>query len=328
MEAIENCSQRIFDATSESTKGDGNDSLSFRAKLSEVASKLLRQNWPDETKMNKGNVGKLLSLFVEHSPNRMDTLSHLVNDVLQEVPHLGKGKGVAVFPTCSHQTFGNYYSTVLEYLWKELVNLFNSPLGKTKDPTAASKAMELMHKMIGLLQSLFGLTKDHEALAKKSIIFQQLKFGSRFIETFVLKAIPFFQVHFQHHEDTILDIIRLLQRWSHQLYHIISHGKREKDANLTKEAPRAKKALEMFIHKVKAMLKKNRCMTAMWTKTLKAKDIDGSTIKEERESEDDEEEGDSENEDRDEEFDSEEDDDEGSGDSADTSENEYETDEN
>jgi len=64
------------------------------------------------------------------------------------------------------------------------------------------------------------------------------------------------------------------------------------------------------------------------TKTLKAKDIDGSTIKEERESEDDEEEGDSENKDRDEEFDSEEDDDEGSGDSADTSENEYETDEN
>ena len=45
------------------------------------------------------------------------------------------------------------------------------------------------------------------------------------------------------------------------------HGKREKDANLVKEAPRAKKVLEIFIHKVKAMLKKNRCMTAMckWT---------------------------------------------------------------
>ena len=47
------------------------------------------------------------------------------------------------------------------------------------------------------------------------------------------------------------------------MYHIIAHGKKEKDANLAKEAPRAKKALELFIHKVKAMLKKNRCMTAM-----------------------------------------------------------------
>merc|ERR1712194_298319 len=119
----------------------------------------------------------------------------------------------------------------------------------------------------------FALTKEHEALAKKSILLQQLKFGSRFMETFVLRAIPFFQVHFQHHEETILDIIRLLQKWSQQLYHIISHGKREKDEILGKEAPRAKKALEMFIHKVKRMLKKNGCMTAMWAKTLKTKDI-------------------------------------------------------
>ena len=50
---------------------------------------------------------------------------------------------------------------------------------------------------------------------------------------------------------------------------------------LAKEAPRAKKALEMFIHKVKAMLKKNSCMTAMWTKTLKEKDIAGTTLKDE-----------------------------------------------
>ena len=37
----------------------------------------------------------------------------------------------------------------------------------------------------------------------------------------------------------------------------------------------------MFIHKVKAMLKKNNCMTAMWAKTLKEKDIDGTTLKDE-----------------------------------------------
>ena len=60
----------------------------------------------------------------------------------------------------------------------------------------------------------------------------------------------------------------------------MSHGKREKDAGLAKEAPRAKKVLETFIHKVKAMLKKNHCMTALITKPLKEKDIDGATFKE------------------------------------------------
>ena len=36
-----------------------------------------------------------------------------------------------------------------------------------------------------------------------------------------------------------------------------------KDANLAKETPRSKKILELFIHKVKALLKKNRCLSAM-----------------------------------------------------------------
>lgn len=125
MQAIKNCSERISETAAVSKMGDDEDTCAFAAKLSEVADKLLRQHWPDDTKMNKGNVGKLLSLFVEHSPNRMEILSRLVNDVLQKVPHLDKGKGVAAFPTCSHQTFGSYYSTVLEYLWKELVSLFN-----------------------------------------------------------------------------------------------------------------------------------------------------------------------------------------------------------
>jgi len=185
---------------------------------------------------------ELLSLLVEHSPNRMETLTFLVKDVLQEVPYLNKGNGVPIFPTCSHQTVGSYFSIVLEFLWKELATLFDSPLEKTKDHTVAATLMDVMQQMISLLQSLFALTKEHETLAKKSILLQQLKFGSRFIETFVLRALPFFQVHFQHHEETILRCIRHLHSWSHQLYHIISHGKREKDENLGKEAPRAKKS--------------------------------------------------------------------------------------
>ena len=194
----------------------------------------------------------------------MSVLRLLVNDVLNELPNTNKCKGpVDLFQTCTHQSFGCYYSVVLSYLHKELSCLFESSLGKTKDPAAAKKTLEVLTELISMIQSLFNLIRKNDVLAKKHPLLQQLKWGSRFIETFVLKAIPFFHAHFQHHQDSILIIIGDLQKASRQLYHIIAYGKRVKDANLAKETPRTKKALELFIHKVKALLKKNRCLTAM-----------------------------------------------------------------
>ena len=256
LQVLSECSKRISSAK----KDDGD---SHGKKLSEVANKLLKQDWPDDTKLNKSNVGKLLSLLLEHAPNRLETLTNFVNEVLPEIPHLDKNAGVPAFPTCSHQTFGSYYSTCLEGTVKELGTLMDSYMVKSKDPDEAERAIQRMKELLGLLQSMFDLTKNNDSLAKKNVLLQQLKYGARFIETFVSKAMPFFTLHFERHDDEILNVIRDLQKWSRQLYHIMAHGKREKDAILNREAPRAKKALETFVHKVKALLKKNGCMTAM-----------------------------------------------------------------
>ena len=330
MQVIYECSRRMSVSVEEMDNDSDDYASSISIKLSTTADKLLRQHWSDDTKMNKENVGRLLSLVIKHSSDRMKAMTHLVTDVLAEVPFLDKGSSVAIFPTCSRMTFPCFYATVMQFLWKELVKLFDSPLGKTKDPIAALPVLESMKDMIVLLQQLFDLTKELDA--KKTTLLQQLKFGSRFIETFVVKAIPFCQVHFTSHQDSIIEIIRLLQKCSHRLNHIISHGKREKDAGLAKEAPRAKKVLETFIHKVKAMLKKNHCMTALITKALKEKDIDGTTFKEGNDGSNDEDddgeedEGESSDDDGGEE---ENDSDESGGQSAEdseNSENEYDTD--
>lgn len=213
------------------------------------------------------------------------------------MPALVKGKCVAAFETCSHHTFGSYYSSSLEYLSRELASLLGSDATKTKDPRVAGKILEKLERLIELLSTLFSLTKHNDSLAKKNVILQQLKFGSKFVEIFVGKAIPFFQVHFQHHEKAIISIIRdVNRRCAHQLHHIISHGKREKDSNLAKEAPKAKKVLESMIHKVKMLLKKNQCMTAMETVELAEKDLDGTKVDTEDDSDDDEEDSESENE--------------------------------
>lgn len=325
MEVIYECSRRMSVGIEEMDNDSDDYASSISTKLSTTADKLLRQHWSDDTKMNKENVGRLLSLVIKHSSDRMKAMTHLVIDVLAEVPFLDKGSSVAIFPTCSRMTFPCFYATVMQFLWKELVKLFDSPLGKTKDPVAALTVLESMKDMIVLLQQLFDLTKELDS--KKTTLLQQLKFGSRFIETFVVKAIPFCQVHFSSHQDLIIEIIRLLQKCSHRLNHIMSHGKREKDAGLAKEAPRAKKVLETFIHKVKAMLKKNHCMTALITKALKEKDIDGTTLKEDNFDDGEEaDEGESSDDDGEEE---ENDLDESGGQSAEqseNSENEYDTD--
>jgi hypothetical protein len=257
IQSIFECSQRVSDDSSDAKAA----TTIFGKKLSEVSFKLLKEHWPDETKMNKSNVGKLLSLFLEHSPNRMKSLAFLVNEVLCELPHTEKCKGpVIALPTCSSQSFGSFYTVALSYLWKELAKLFDRD---TKNPAVADKMFEVMAELIDFLQSLFDLTRKNDSLSKKAILLQQLKLGSKFIETFVAKAIPFFQVHFEQHQETIFELIRRMQQNCRQMYAIIAHGKREKDAILAKDAPRAKKVLEMFIHKVKSLLKKNRCMTAM-----------------------------------------------------------------
>jgi hypothetical protein len=283
MSAILDCSRRLANNSPDSGDGSSSNEIdAIRDKLADVTNSLLRRGWSEETKLNRNNVGKMVSLLLESSHTeipssvnaavkvdegnlgRISILRLLVNDVLNELPNTEKCKGpVDLFQTCSSQTFSCYYSVVLSFLQKELASLFDSCLGKTKDPSAAKKTLEVVTELVSMIQTLFDLTRKNEALAKKHPLLQQLKWGSRFIETFVSKAIPFFHTHFQQHQDSILMIITDLQKSSRQLYHIISHGKRAKDANLAKETPRSKKALELFIHKVKALLKKNRCLTAM-----------------------------------------------------------------
>lgn len=271
MASIDECARRL-----------GGDNNQISTKLVEFVDSMLQRGWHDEVKLNKSNVGKMLSLLLDHSrveipPNastaiqsdigdlgRMKKLRLLVNDVLGELPHTDKCKGpVDLFQTCTLSTFGCYYSVALSYVHKELSSLFESSLGKTKDPAAGKRTLEYVTELVEMMNCLFRLTKNNHALAKKHQLLQQLKWGSRFIETFVSKALPFFHTHFQNHEEAIICIIRDAQKTFKQLYHIISHGKRVKDANLAKETPRAKKALELFTHKVKALLKKNRCLTAM-----------------------------------------------------------------
>ena len=203
---IEECAQRI--EKDQSALQAIPAGYKIKEMLSNVTDSLLRRSWPEIVKLNKGNVGKMLSLLLDNSytaiPSnasaaakadlgslgRLSTLKLLVNDVLLELPQTEKCKGpVDLFQTCTSQTFGCYYSVVLSYLHKELLTLFESSLGKTIDLSSSKRTLEYITELISMLQCLFGLTKNNDALAKKHPLLQQLKWGSRFIETFVSKGV-------------------------------------------------------------------------------------------------------------------------------------------
>jgi len=281
------------------------DLWALRKRLSSLCHKFMQQTWPSTTKYNKKNIGKIVNLYIEHSETkffcldgelltnadkicrfgRLKSLNNIAMDILPELTNTLRCRGpVENYPTCCYQSFGSYFSAVITFLPKELSYLFDSKYQSitkgTSKPEVVKNTLQILLYMAQLLRISFNLIKDNSVLVKRSFLLQLLRGGTIFMETFVSRAIPFLQTHFRHHEEAIINIIKQVQCSTRHIANAISHGWREKDPLLRKETPRAKKVLEIFISKIKHMMKKNNCLTALWSGNLKHKDIDGSALAE------------------------------------------------
>ena len=92
------------------------------------------------------------------------------------------------------------------------------------------------------------------------------------------KGIKLLGKHFCAHKQTIIEIIQVGQDVTCQMNVISSHGKREKDVNVSREAPRVRKVCETFIHNVKSVMRQNGILDAFWGGNLRDKHIDGTLI--------------------------------------------------
>uniref|UniRef100_A0A7S1ZUU9 FANCI solenoid 4 domain-containing protein n=1 Tax=Trieres chinensis TaxID=1514140 RepID=A0A7S1ZUU9_TRICV len=247
---------------------------------------------------------------------RIGALTAIFRDALTELPNTHQSKGpVESYPTCCYQSFGSYFSSALNSLPKELETIFDSSLPKSS--ATVEKTLEIILHLTELLDAAFKLTKENPLYVKRPFLLTQLRAGTKFLEVFVGQAVDFLQAHFQQHENAVISIIKQTQTSTRQLGNIISHGKREKDSNLIKESPRTKKILETFVHKIKVLMRKNGCVTALWAGNLKMKHIDGSVVEDNLEPDEEDEEND---------VGSNEEEEDGSGTESE-SENEYDTDE-
>ena len=306
LEAFLRCALHVEIALGNISKGaeEPTEVQGLRKKLSEICHKLLRRTWSDDAKYNKATVGKLVTLYVDFSCSsiptdadqaakvdtmalgRLEALSVIVNDMLTELTNTEDCKGpVDAYPTCSSHSFGTLFSAVLNFFPNELAFIHASPLAASNK--TACKTLEYDLRLVELFCGLFSLTKENPELAKKPHLLSQLKAGSAFLHTFNSKAVKFLEKNFQDNQKTALFIIRAVQTVTKQMGNVITFAKREKDSALIKETPRAKRLMEAFLHKIKILMRKNNCLTAIWQGTLTEKNIDGSTVKDDEEEEDD-----------------------------------------
>ena len=142
----------------------------LRRKMSGLCQSLLQRKWKADTKFNKGNVGRLVSLYIDHSyvfiPSdekilskinvleigRTNALTAIFKDALAELPNTYQCRGpVESYPTCCYQSFGSYFSAALSSLPRELDVLFDSAMVKTE--AAVEKALEVIIHLVELLDA-------------------------------------------------------------------------------------------------------------------------------------------------------------------------------
>jgi hypothetical protein len=270
----------------------------MKGQVSKLCLGLLRREWKQGTTLGKSNIGKLVVLYLEYSAcessksfddfdelkwGRLNAIHVLINEALIKLPQTDGSKGpVPSFPSCCKVTFGCYFSPILSAITSEMLNLFQGPLSKaaTTCNNSTKASLSVQCRLISQMLQMFDLTKDNPSLAKSSYLLSQVKNGTKFIEIIVKRAIPFCAKHFNQHNEGVLQILKDTQRISSQMSFIIAHGKRVKDANLTREGPKVRKVCEGFIHQTKTVLKKNGVLDAFWSGDFANRNIDGSKIPE------------------------------------------------
>jgi len=145
---------------------------SLSSKVSTLYLELLKTKWPENTKFNKSNIGKLVELYIDNSWisvfNRdidkieLSNFGHVaalrivIKDVLMKLPESNNCVGpVEAFPTCCYNTFGSYFSAAFTALPKEVIFLFISKFNLPIEST-----LLVLDNLISLLTNLFNLTQQ------------------------------------------------------------------------------------------------------------------------------------------------------------------------
>jgi hypothetical protein len=115
-------------------------------------------------------------------------------------------------------------------------------------------------------------TRDRRALAAS------MRLGRTFADHMNRHLVPFWMTQFSTHAGPIASSCALLQKSTRILQRLCAYAKEQRDRSLAAQTPPLKKALELFVYRVKGMLSANASLSSFWMGTLRHKNLEGEIV--------------------------------------------------
>ncbi|XP_078437577.1 fanconi anemia group D2 protein isoform X2 [Wolffia australiana] len=255
-------------------------------RLGASACNLLARDWsadnPENPFKDKGKIlPHIIQIYLRNTKSRREALFDLACSILPKASH---GKSREQEPTygvpfvCS-STFMAWYRTLHEENISELENLIGRicPSKKRKENKRvdADVIFEGLQQSVDVSVSLVQLCKTQNKVRVHALA---VKYGAKFVDAFI-KAFDFLEAHFLLHGDIIIQMVKDLQKATRTIQVLCSEAKRgAKQTMVSGRVPAAKRSLERFLFRVKAMLHNTSNGHSFWMGNLKHKDLLGQVV--------------------------------------------------
>lgn len=242
-----------------------------------LLSSFLQKNWNISNYKAK-NIGLLLKYYFLQTPIQFDLTMNFVGTTFRELMD-EDNKAINYsenYPTLNKTTLPLYYSTLIE-VTQQSFSLVEFDIDEVIN------TLRIIAQHIVTFTTLIHFTSYVQT---RPILTSALKYGSKFIDIFLSKVIPFISKIFKNYINEVTDILKTFQKGTRQIQALCSHGKSTRNTSMISIAPKIKKNLELFIYKIKAITQENDCPNVFWVGNLKNKDLNGKVINDEIEESD------------------------------------------
>ncbi|KAJ9686029.1 hypothetical protein PVL29_015082 [Vitis rotundifolia] len=258
----------------------------LRSRLGTSSHKILMHNWDNENSENgvkrKGEiVQRILQVYLENSESTSDLLHELAFSIL---PQAQSSKTTEEddrhgFTTLCPGMFNIWYRVlheenlaILNKLVKEVVHLEKHRAGVQLD--TVEELLIKLQKSANVLVSLVNMCRTQDKVAVHAMA---VKYGGKFVDSF-LKVFDFLQIHFQMHNELIIQLVKELQKATRTIQTLCSEAKGLKQTVITSKIPSTKRSMERFLFRVKALLHTSPSECTFWMGNLKHKDLMGQVV--------------------------------------------------
>ncbi|KAF9592010.1 hypothetical protein IFM89_011593 [Coptis chinensis] len=229
----------------------------MQKRLGTYAHQLLTHNWDSENFENgsksKGEIiQRILHIYFENSESTADLLEEFACSILPQAPSCNTRSSEEAphgFPTLCATTFVIWYRVSV----KEVTLLEKSRANIQVE--SVKGVLSKLHQSVNVVVSLVNMCKAHDKVAVHALA---VKYGGKFVDSF-LKVFDFLQAHFQVHGEIIIQL-------------------GSKRTMITTKIPAAKRSMERFLFRVKALLHNTSNGCTFWMGNLKHKDLFGQVV--------------------------------------------------